>query len=114
MRHTRVVYPGSFDPMTNGHKDLIERAARMFDHVIVAVAASQKKGPMFSLDERVDLARAVLAHLPNVEVQGFSKLLGLFCERAECQCRAAWPARGVRFRIRVSVGQHEPPAHARL
>ena len=78
MRHTRVVYPGSFDPMTNGHKDLIERAARMFDHVIVAVAASQKKGPMFSLDERVDLARAVLAHLPNVEVQGFSKLLAFF------------------------------------
>ena len=78
MSHTRVVYPGSFDPMTNGHKDLIERAARMFDHVIVAVAASQKKGPMFSLEERVDLARDVLAHLPNVEVQGFSKLLAFF------------------------------------
>ena len=93
MSHTRVVYPGSFDPITNGHKDLIERAARMFDHVIVAVAASQKKGPMFPLEERVDLARAVLAHLPNVEVQGFSKLLAFFCKRTECQCCAAWLAR---------------------
>lgn len=78
MSRTRVVYPGTFDPITNGHKDLIERAARMFDQVVVAVAASQKKGPLFSLEERVELARSVLAHLPNVEVQGFSKLLAFF------------------------------------
>ena len=78
MSHTRVVYPGTFDPITNGHKDLIERAARMFDHVIVAIAASQKKSPMFTLEERVSLARTVLGHLPNVEVQGFSKLLAFF------------------------------------
>ena len=83
MSHTRVVYPGSFDPITNGHKDLIERAARMFDHVIVAVAASQKKGPMFPLEERVDLARAVPAHVPNVEVQGFSKLLAFFVKEQD-------------------------------
>lgn len=75
---TRVVYPGTFDPITNGHKDLVERAARMFDHVIVAVASSQKKGPLFTLEERVDLAREVLAHLPNVEVQGFDKLLAFY------------------------------------
>jgi len=78
MSRTRVVYPGTFDPITNGHKDLIERAARLFDHVIVAVASSNKKSPLFSLDERVGLAREVLAHLPNVEVQGFSKLLAFF------------------------------------
>ena len=78
MSHTRVVYPGTFDPITNGHKDLIERASRMFDHVIVAIAASEKKGPMFSLEQRVTLAQEVLAHLPNVEVQGFSKLLAFF------------------------------------
>ncbi len=75
---TRVVYPGTFDPITNGHKDLVERAARMFDHVIVAVASSNKKGPMFSLDERVGLAQDVLSHLPNVEVKGFDKLLSFF------------------------------------
>lgn len=75
---TRIVYPGTFDPITNGHKDLVERAARMFDHVIVAVAASQKKGPMFTVEERVGLARQVLRHLPNVEVCGFNKLLAFF------------------------------------
>lgn len=75
----RVVYPGSFDPITNGHKDLVERAAKMFDEVIVAVAASEKKGPLFDLEERVGLARACLAHLPNVKVVGFSKLLAFFC-----------------------------------
>lgn len=78
MSHTRVVYPGTFDPITNGHKDLIERAARMFDHVIVAIAASEKKGPMFPLDDRVRMAQDVLSHLPNVEVKGFSKLLAFF------------------------------------
>lgn len=77
---TRIVYPGTFDPITNGHKDLVERAARMFDHVIVAIAASEKKRPMFTLDERVTLARQVLGHLPNVEVCGFSKLLAFFCQ----------------------------------
>jgi len=75
---TRIVYPGTFDPITNGHKDLVERAARMFDHVVVAVAASQKKGPMFNTEERVDLASRVLSHLPNVEVVGFNKLLAFF------------------------------------
>lgn len=74
----RVVYPGTFDPITNGHLDLVERAARMFDHVIVAVADSSKKNPMFTLAERVSLAREVLAHMPNVEVTGFNKLLAHF------------------------------------
>ncbi len=78
MSHTRIVYPGTFDPMTNGHKDLIERASRLFDHVIVAVAANQRKGPLFPLEERVSLAQEVLAHLPNVEVKGFSQLLAFF------------------------------------
>lgn len=74
----RVVYPGTFDPITNGHLDLVERAARMFDHVIVAVADSQKKNPLFPLAERVALAREVLSHLSNVEVTGFNKLLAHF------------------------------------
>lgn len=75
----RVVYPGTFDPITNGHKDLIERAANMFDEVIVAIALSEKKGPLFTIEERVALAEECLAHLPNVKVVGFSKLLAHFC-----------------------------------
>ncbi len=76
----RVVYPGTFDPITNGHKDLVERAATMFDEVIVAIASSEKKGPLFTVDERVELARECLGHLPNVRITGFSSLLAFFCE----------------------------------
>lgn len=75
----RVVYPGTFDPITNGHKDLIERAARMFDEVIVAIALSEKKGPLFNIEERVNLAKECVSHLPNVTVVGFSQLLAHFC-----------------------------------
>lgn len=78
-----AVYPGTFDPITNGHTDLIERAARMFDRVVVAIASSEKKGPLFTIDERVDLAKQVLKHLPNVEVMGFSELLVNFVERVD-------------------------------
>src|SRR5262249_21706350 len=66
MTLTRAVYPGTFDPITNGHEDLIQRASRLFDEVLVAVAQSQAKRPFFSLDERVDLAREVLAPYKNV------------------------------------------------
>lgn len=71
----KVVYPGTFDPITNGHVDLVERACRLFDKVVVAIAASRKKNPLFDLDERVELTRNVLAHIPNVEVCGFDILL---------------------------------------
>jgi len=71
----KCVYPGTFDPLTRGHEDLVRRAARVFDKVIVAVAASAGKGPYFTLDERIDLAREVLRPIANVEVQGFSTLL---------------------------------------
>ena len=71
----KVVYPGTFDPITNGHMDLVERACRLFDHVIVAVAASSRKNPLFTLEERVELAQQVLGHLPNIEVIGFDILL---------------------------------------
>ncbi|WP_318456230.1 pantetheine-phosphate adenylyltransferase [Photobacterium leiognathi] len=72
---TRVIYPGTFDPITNGHLDLIERAAAMFDTVIVGVAYNPTKKPLFDLDERVALAQSVTQHLPNVEIVGFSGLL---------------------------------------
>lgn len=70
-----VVYPGTFDPITNGHIDLVERACRLFDKVVLAVAASERKKPLFSLEERVGLAQQNLSHLANVEVCGFNILL---------------------------------------
>ncbi len=72
---TRVIYPGTFDPVTNGHADLIERASKMFDEVVVAIAAGHHKSPVFTLDERVALIHSAIDHLPNVEVIGFSGLL---------------------------------------
>ncbi|MCJ8170481.1 pantetheine-phosphate adenylyltransferase [Atopomonas sediminilitoris] len=74
----RVLYPGTFDPITKGHGDLIERASRLFDEIIIAVAASPKKNPLFPLETRVRLAEEVTAHLPNVRVVGFSTLLANF------------------------------------
>ena len=68
------MYPGTFDPITLGHEDLVRRACRLFDKVVVAVAANPGKEPMFSLEERVDLARAVLSEVSNVEVCGYDGL----------------------------------------
>jgi len=70
-----AVYPGTFDPITNGHTDLVERASRLFDKVIVAIAANSSKTPLFDLQHRVAMAQGVLGHLPNIEVCGFSELL---------------------------------------
>ena len=72
---TIAVYPGTFDPITNGHIDLVMRASRLFEHVIVAVAINPSKKPAFRLDERVNLAMQTLLHLPNVEVCSFKGLL---------------------------------------
>ena len=73
-----VVYPGTFDPFTRGHEDLVRRAARLFDRVVVGIAASEAKRPMFALDERIAMAREVLAEVPNATVTGFSSLLMAF------------------------------------
>jgi len=70
-----IIYPGTFDPITNGHADLVERAAKLFDKVIVAVAISPHKVPLFSLEKRVELAKQVLEIYPQVEVMGFANLL---------------------------------------
>lgn len=79
MRHTvqmdTVVYPGTFDPITNGHTDLVERASRMFDKVIVALAVNPDKGCAFPIEARVALAREVLVHVENAEVCSFDNLL---------------------------------------
>lgn len=69
-----AAYPGTFDPITNGHHDLVRRAASIFDRVVVAIAANPSKTPLLSLEKRVDLAKQVLADVPNVEVMGYSTL----------------------------------------
>jgi len=76
----KAIYPGTFDPLTNGHADLVQRAARMFDTVIVGVAANPSKQPLFSLQERVALAQQAFAGITNVSVIGFSGLLAKFAE----------------------------------
>ena len=70
-----VIYPGSFDPLTNGHLDVIQRAAKLFDRVIVAVAKNDGKQPLFTLDERFALVKKAMKHLPNVEADTFDSLL---------------------------------------
>jgi pantetheine-phosphate adenylyltransferase len=86
MRTHSVIYPGTFDPITNGHVDLAERAARLFDRVVVAIAHSEKKTPLFSLQERVSLCEESLQHLDNVEVVGFSNLLTDFAKSQNARC----------------------------
>lgn len=73
--HRVAIYPGTFDPMTRGHEDLVRRASNLFDRVVVGIAQSRSKRPFFTLDERVALAREVLAPYRNVEIVGFDNLL---------------------------------------
>ncbi|MDX1250707.1 MAG: pantetheine-phosphate adenylyltransferase [Gammaproteobacteria bacterium] len=80
-----AIYPGTFDPITKGHADLVQRAARLFDHVVVAVAAHTAKTPSFSLDERVAMAQTALAGVERVEVCGFDSLLVDFVRQRGAQ-----------------------------
>ena len=117
---TLAVYPGSFDPLTNGHVDIITRGARLFERIIVAILVNAEKSPLFTIEERVDVARTVFRHLPNVEVDTFNGLLVDYVagrqahvtmhllEGGEKEIRAQWSACGVRFRNRVSNGADEP------
>jgi pantetheine-phosphate adenylyltransferase len=86
MRNHTVIYPGTFDPITNGHVDLAERAALLFDKVVVAIAYSEKKTPLFNLEERVALCEASLAHLDNIEVTGFTGLTTEFARSQGARC----------------------------
>ncbi len=70
----RALYPGTFDPITNGHHDLVRRGARIFDEVVVAIASNPKKRPLFTLEERVELSREVLSDIPNCSVVGYTGL----------------------------------------
>lgn len=73
--YRRAIYPGTFDPITNGHLDIIRRAHRMFDEIIIAVADSEAKKPMFSFTKRVEMVEAAITDLPNIKVIGFNNLL---------------------------------------
>ena len=87
-----IIYPGTFDPITHGHSDLIERASRLFDKVIIAIASSRSKKPLFSFEERVELCKQATAHIDNIEVVPFS---GLIVDQAQ-QHNACAVLRGVR------------------
>ena len=80
-----AVYPGTFDPLTRGHEDLVRRASGLFDKLIVGVADSKNKQPFFSLDERLEIANEVLGHYPNVQVESFSGLLKDFVRKHEAR-----------------------------
>jgi pantetheine-phosphate adenylyltransferase len=82
---TLAIYPGSFDPLTNGHVDIIERGARLFDRIIVAMLVNAEKSPLFSMAERVEIAGTVFKHLPNVEIDTFEGLLVDYVERRKAQ-----------------------------
>ncbi len=92
MSEVVAIFPGSFDPLTNGHVDIIQRGARFFDRIIVAVLINQEKAPLFTVPERVDLARNVFREWPNVEVDTFDGLLVDYAQRK----RATVIVRGLR------------------
>lgn len=81
----KAIYPGTFDPVTNGHTDLIERASLLFNEVIVGIAASPSKKPLFDLNHRVEMLKQVTQHLPNVQVIGFTGLLVDFAEKNQAK-----------------------------
>ncbi|MFM1849908.1 pantetheine-phosphate adenylyltransferase [Betaproteobacteria bacterium LSUCC0115] len=82
---TIAVYPGTFDPLTRGHEDLVRRAAKLFDKLVVGVADSRSKKPFFTLVERVEIAKEILSHYPNVEVKGFQGLLKDFVREQDAR-----------------------------
>ena len=80
-----AIYPGSFDPLTNGHLDVIQRATKLFDRVVVAVAKNESKQPLFSLEERLSLVSQAIERMPNVEADAFDNLLVDYVERRGAQ-----------------------------
>lgn len=85
MRQVTAIYPGSFDPVTNGHLDLIERASKLFDRLVVALLVNPEKDPLFTVAERTEMLKSVVGHLRNVEVDTFEGLLVDFARRRRAQ-----------------------------
>ena len=105
--------PGTFDPVTNGHIDIIERAARRFDALIVGVLDNPAKEPLFGAEERVGMLKQAVDPLANVEVEAFSGLLVEYATRRGSRRRGEGPPGGDRFRVRDPDGADEPPARRR-
>ena len=110
---TIAIYPGTFDPITNGHQDLVHRAARLFTHVIVAVAESSAKNTRFDIQSRVEFARISLADRPNVEVDSFSGLLVHFAQARGASVILRGLRAISRLRLRVPACRHESPSRPR-
>ena len=113
-----ALYPGTFDPITHGHTDLVTRAARVFEKVIVAIAESPHKTPFFSLEKRIELAQSQLGHLDNIEIVGFSNLLVDFVQEKDASVivRGSTPSAvspGSRTPLRPSVHRFARPPTSR-
>ena len=108
-----AVYPGSFDPLTNGHVDIILRGARLFDRIIVAILRNAEKNPLFTLEERESMAREVFREYPNVEVEAFDGLLVDYAEQRQASVIVRGLRAGLGLRVRVADGADEPPPRAR-
>ena len=111
MRH--CIYPGTFDPITCGHLDVLERAARLFDRVTVAIAENSGKGPLFTADQRLDMIRPNVAHLPHVSVTTFSGLLVEFCmeQKADAIIRGLRALSDFEFEFNMALmNRHLEPA----
>ena len=103
---TLAVYPGSFDPLTNGHVDIISRGARLFDRIIVAILVNAEKSPLFTMEERVEIARTVFKDHPNVEVDTFDGLLVDYVARRKAQRdrpRACAPISDFEFEFQMAL-----------
>ena len=85
-----AIYPGSFDPITNGHVDLVERAAKLFDRIVVGVASNEKKSPLFNLEKRVTLAEKCLEHIPVAEVMAFQPSVCWWQSLQRCSIKASF------------------------
>ena len=111
--HVKAIYPGTFDPLTNGHFDVAKRACLMFDELIIGVAANPNKNPFFSLEERVSLAEEILADLPNVQVRSFTGLLVEFAAEVEGQViiRGLRAISDFEYEVQIAgVNRHLSPA----
>ena len=86
MRMRRAIYPGSFDPITNGHLDVIERGRKLFDEIIVAVLVNAEKKPLFNFDERTEIIRTVVANTPEIKVDTFNGLLVNYAQSKQADC----------------------------
>ncbi len=104
-RGALAVYAGSFDPVTLGHMDLVRRAARLFDRVVVAIGAHPTRTPLFTVDERLDLLRVAAAALPNIEVTSFSGLLIHYCERIGARILIRGLRHGLDFEYELQIAQ---------